>query len=269
MIDAWLDLPIGGIFLTLALVYGLTAFAIHWASFHPPFKGLMHATRGIVPTYLSAIGVLSALLIGFLANDISDRNHRATRTVLTEGNALIALDALSRVSDKMPPELHQAMRHYAFSALTDEWARMSHGATSETTARALDRLAQIVASPEVGHIAGPTLQASLLQATLAVGNARAERLALNSDHSNEIKWASVLILSLLTMVAIGFVHLEKPRAQAMALGLYAVSVVIALGLIGIQEYPFDGPTRVTPKPIEAAIKIMDRGRTASGLASGG
>lgn len=259
MIHAWLDLPIGGIFATLILIYGVTTAAIHWLTFRSPLRDSIQSIKGVVAPYFTAIALICALLIGFLAADVSNRNRQAAETVLAESNALLTLDILSRASDRVPAGLRAAIHRYAEAVVQDEWPRMDEADESTHTTAALATLMQLVADPAIGRDAGQALQNNMLAATIRASTSRSERLALNADRSRDFKWVSVLILSVLTLIAIALVHLEHARAQAATLGLFTIAVVIALGMIAIQEHPFDGPLRVSQAPLEAAMKTLQAG----------
>ena len=83
------------------------------------------------------------------------------------------------------------------------------------------------------------------------GNARTERLAIASDHTNDLKWIVVIVLGLITEISIALVHLERQRAMTTALIVFASAAVITLTLVAFQEYPFYGAFRLSPAPIEA------------------
>jgi len=89
-----------------------------------------------------------------------------------------------------------------------------------------------------------------------VGTARSERLALAADNTSELKWSIVLILGIMTQIAIGVVHLQKRNAQIAALAIFSVSVVIALGLIALQEHPFAGEVRISAWPLQELLKLQ-------------
>lgn len=60
-----------------------------------------------------------------------------------------------------------------------------------------------------------------------------------------VRWISVLLLALLSQIAVAAVHLEKPRAQALALVITTATIVVALGLIAMTEAPHSGTMHVT------------------------
>ena len=104
-----------------------------------------------------------------------------------------------------------------------------------------------MADPRVGTEAGTAAQGVLLDTVLKLRSSRHDRLAMSGDRSDRTKWAAVLFLALITQVAIGIVHLERPRAQVAALSIFSMAVVITLGLVAIRERPFDGPLRFSSR----------------------
>ncbi len=70
-----------------------------------------------------------------------------------------------------------------------------------------------------------------------------------ADHTNDLKWLTVIILGLLTQISIGLVHLERIRAFTTALVVFSSAAVVALGIVALQEYPFYGAFKLSPAPI--------------------
>ena len=92
---------------------------------------------------------------------------------------------------------------------------------------------------------------------MRAGTARHDRLALSADHPNDLKWLVVIVLGLLTQVGIGLVHLDKPRAFLACLAVFASAAVVTLGLVALQEYPFDGTFQVSSAPIKALQTLSE------------
>ncbi len=67
----------------------------------------------------------------------------------------------------------------------------------------------------------------------------------------------VIALGLITQVAIALVHLDKPRAFFASLIVFSTAAVVALGILALQEYPFDGAFQVSPEPIKALQSLSD------------
>lgn len=259
--DIWLDMPVWGIFASLAGAFALCACLIHWLSFGTIVRPFSSTVVGVVAPFFGAVAVLFALLTGFLANEVWDRNRQASRAVMSEREGLLALQAISTATVSDMEDLRAAARLYAQTLIQDEWPRMRDQDSSAKAGQALLGLLARVSNPQIAVEAGSAAQAALLDTVLKLRSARDDRLALSGDQTDRTKWASVLILAFITQVAIGIVHLERPRAQIAALAIFSTAAVITLGLVALRERPFDGPVRVSPAPILEALDLMARNPT--------
>jgi hypothetical protein len=57
------------------------------------------------------------------------------------------------------------------------------------------------------------------------------------------------------------VHLERPRAMLAALTIFATGAIVAIGLIALQEDPFDGVFQVSPAPLQHLLTLSDASAT--------
>jgi hypothetical protein len=268
LIRGWLDLPVGAVFLVLIAFLAAATAAVHWLTFARVTRRWAQSLTGVVAPYAGSIALLFALLTGFLASDVWERERHAERAVLAERDGLLAAHELSVAAGNVAG-IQEALGGYVRAVVKDEWRRMAEGEGSPAAREALGALLRVVASPALTAQAGTTVQAGLVDSILQVRRARDDRLLLSSDESDATKWASVLILALLTLVALGVVHLERPRAQLTALVIFAVAAAAALGLLAVRERPFAGANSVSPAPLEEVLRIVaaapspDAGGTAS------
>jgi hypothetical protein len=77
MIEAWLDLPAAGLFAVLAVVYAATGALIVWLACGSLIGERLRRFDGVVAPFPATVGVLFALLTGFLASDIAIARRRA------------------------------------------------------------------------------------------------------------------------------------------------------------------------------------------------
>lgn len=256
MIDAWLDLPTFWLFAVMILFYGITAALIVLMCAKSPLRSGILTLGGVVAPFFGAVSVLFALLTGFLANDVAERNRQAWRSVSAEHTASSAVYTLSIASASDMKDIRAALRGYLQSVVKDEWSGMATSGASAKTGEAYTLLLREVSDPAITAAAGAPVHGALLNAAIRLGEARSARLSLASDRTNELKWLSVLILGVLTQIALAAVHLERPRAQLTAILLFSAAAVVAVGLIALQEQPFDGAIRIAPDAIETALKAM-------------
>jgi hypothetical protein len=256
MIDAWLNLPIPAMLVTLTLAYGLSVVLLYLVSFRLRTAAWVHSLGGIVAPFFTSIAVLFALLTGFLGSDVWTRNRTAIQTVVVEGDNIATLNTLSIAAGSDMRPIREALRAYAQSVIHDEWPLMAEYEPSPKTGAAMTDLLREVSKPEIAQQVSTAVQSALLTTVLRIRSARDDRLALVNDRSNSVKWLSILLLGFLTQVSIALVHLERARAQLTALVVFSTAAVVSLGLIAVHELPFDGPIRITAAPIEAALNLI-------------
>jgi len=256
MLALWFNLPLGWLMPVTAAIYGAVAALIWWITFRSPLRTAIQSLTGVVAPFFGAVALLFGLLLGFLASDISDRNRAATRALMSEADALRAVQTLSVAAATDMSGIRDALRAYTQSMLKDEWPTMVEDGRSATTEAAFGELLRRVSDPAIGRDAGQAVAAALLAGVARIGSARSDRLALAEDHTNELKWLTVLILGIITQVAIALVHIERSRAQAAALTVFTVALVAALSLVAEQEQPFAGAVQVSPAPIASVLALI-------------
>jgi hypothetical protein len=259
LIRAWLDLPAGVAFLVLAACLAAVTTTIHWLSFGRATRPWAQSITGVVAPYAGVLAVLFSLLTSFLANDVWERERQAERAVLAERDGLMAAHELSAAAAADMAGLRDALRSYARVVVVEEWPRMAEGSSSAAADAALDALLREVANPRVAAAAGQAVHGALLGSLLQVRRARDDRLLLSGDQADVTKWAAVLILALLTLIALGIVHLERPRAQLAALIVFAVATAATLGLVATRERPFAGAVLISPAPLEEVLTTVTAG----------
>lgn len=257
MIRAWLDLPTAGLFAVLILLYFGTPLLLAAITFRSPLARPILSLNGVIAPFFSGIAILFALLTGFLANDVAERGRQAYRVVHTEAGELRNIHTLSVASASDMRSIRVALKAYVTSVVAEEWPAMNAQRPSPATAAAYDNLLREVSIPAIAKDSGQAVHSALLTATLHVGTARSDRLALASDHTNDLKWLAVIMLGVLTQMGIGLCHLEKPRAFMASLMLFGSAAVVALGIIALQEYPFDGAFQISSAPIQALQSLSD------------
>jgi hypothetical protein len=260
--DTWLDMPTWGIFGSLIGLFAGSAILIHWLCFGEATRARSTAFSGVVAPFFGSVAVLFALLTGFLANEVWDRNRQANRVILAERDGLMAIHAITIATVSDMTGIRTAAQRYASALIHREWPHMAHQEHSPEAGQELLDLLSLVSDPQVGVEAGIPAQSALLDTVLKLRSARYDRLALSGDQTDRTKWTAVLILGLMTLVAIAIVHLDKPRAQLAALTIFSVAAVVALGLVAIRERPFDGPLHVSPAPLEEAMQVLAKGTTS-------
>ena len=258
LLGLWLDQPIWLMIVILASLFATVSIVLIVLTNVPYTRThLLNNVGGIVASFFSSIGILLALLTGFVANDAWERQGKASRIVQTERANLIAAYDLSEATVSDMSDIQKALLAYADAVIADEFPKMGTKTPySSEAGAALSRLMKMVADPIQTSASGIVAHTALMTTVMNLREARGERLALSASESDDSKWMTLLFLCTLTLISIGIVHVDKPRAQVITLVIFSTAMVGTLSVIALHERPFDGPFALGPAAFERAKSMM-------------
>jgi hypothetical protein len=193
---AWLALPVAMLFASLFAFYLATAALLVWLSFRSKLSDRIQSFKGLVAPFFVSTATIFGLLVGFLSNDIWERNKQASRVVLAESDTLLALYSLGAASGSDDRRLRTAIRGYVRAVVDDEWPRLAVQERSAQVDAALNALLREVAQPVATKDA--VIQRTMLDMVLRIRAAREDRVVLSNDRTMVTKWMAVLLLALIT-----------------------------------------------------------------------
>jgi len=234
--------------------YG-AAFALLWVAQRSRYAVFIKTFRGIAQNFLTVINVIFALNLAFLANDTWAARDRALDAVYQESGSLRNIVDLARA---LPAPVRStvtgAVDNYARLIVTDEWPSLARRESSEAVSRQLDALIALLSSSEVTAAVDSGVARQMLQQAIDARATREVRIALSQTHVHPLKWLGMAFLGFLTLISIAMVHVELPRAQLMAVLLFATAAAPTAAIILIHGNPFQDPFAVSPTPIADIIK---------------
>ncbi len=234
--------------------YG-AAFALLWLAQRSRYAAFIKTFRGIAQNFLTVINVIFALNLAFLANDTWDARDRALDTVYQESGSLRnILDLAEALPAPARSNVSEAVHAYARLSATSEWPSLARRESSEALSRQLDALLALVSAGAVTAAANPGVASQMLQQTIDIRGTREVRIALSQTHVNPLKWLGMAFLGFLTLISIAMVHVDAPRAQLLAVLLFATAAAPSAAIILIHGNPFQNPFAVSPAPIADIVK---------------
>ena len=206
------------------------------------------AFKAVSPGMLPPMGLLFGLIIGFLAAQVWTDASNAQQAVDREASSLRAAVILARTFPGPPAtRINGLIRTYISNAADKEWPAMAHHRASlseipEPLAGALQAAIALTPRTDGQKVAQQQMIASLQSAF----DARRQRIILSESSLNWVKWAGVILVAVLTLIAIAFVHCENRLAAGLALGLFTAAAAGSLILLAVQQRPFSGEFAVRP-----------------------
>ena len=252
----WLqDLPLAGLALVVFAATFLAAAAIYAVVMALAAGPRGAAFKALSPGMLPPMGLLFALIVGFLAAQVWSDAGRAQEAVNREASALRSVVLLVHAFPGEPETRMRALvRRHIREAAEVEWPAMARQrATLSVVPAPLAQELQLAVDLTPRTEGQRAAQRAIVDSLQSALDARRQRIIVSESSLNWVKWTGVILVALLTLVAIAFVHSDNRLTAALALGMFAAAVGVSLMLIAAQERPFHGEFAVSP---DVLIQVM-------------
>ena len=255
MFDWIPNLPVVVIALLALVGMGLITLAIYALVMRLARSERAESLQALSPGMLPPMGILFALIVGFLAVGVWGNVDRAEEAVSNEASALRSVAILS---DDLPPGVRVRMRadvrRQIEDAVNDEWPAMEEqrATLSAVPAPLADALHIALRLDAPGDV-GPETQRQLVTSIQDALAARRERIFLSQEDINAVKWLGLLSLAALTLAAIGLVHSGNRTTTRLAMGLFAVAVAVVVTMLAAENEPFAGQLGIDPDLLEQVL----------------
>jgi len=203
----------------------------------------------------SVIGVLYAVLLGFVVIVVWE-NYRSTEAaVRNEANAVLDLNQLSYA---LPEDSGSAIRKrlidYTEQVQRSEWSTMARGYPSSIAADALAHLTHSTLDLGTGDVRELALYQQALRLLAVIEDNRSERLDSANGSVPPILW---LVLVTGAMITLGYpAFFGTPNVIAQTAMTAAMAALVALALLPalLLDYPFTGEVRISAAPFDQALQ---------------
>jgi len=214
------------------------------------------AFKAVTPALLPPLGIVFGLLVAFLSAQVWNDSQRASLEVSREASALRAVDLLAATfPTDVATRLHALLTGYVKQAVEEEWPAMARqGATLTVAPAPLSEALRVslaaVPDSDGQRVAQREMVAALEQAL----DARRQRIIISRSSINGVKWAGLIGVAIVALIAIAMVHCDNKAAMATALGLFATAVAISVVLIASHARPFTGQISVGPSLLQEIFR---------------
>src|SRR5690349_16850755 len=258
MFDWLANLPVVWIAVVVLAGMGLLTVAIYAVVMRLAAGEHAGALQAVSPGILSPMGILFALIVGFLAVGAWGNVDRGQDAVDSEASALRSVVLLS---DDLPPATRTRMRapirRHIETTVDDEWPAM------ERQRQTLPPIAVPLA--DALHLAvgfdprtnGETVaQREIVSSLQDAFDARRQRIIVSDASINAVKWAGLLALAALSLLAIAVVHSGNRTTARITTAGFAVAVAVVITMLVAQDRPFSGQLGLGPDVLE---QVLPRG----------
>src|SRR5262249_20636727 len=191
------------IFLATYLIAGIVDLVVTRLAVNERAKGFKAVSPGMLPP----LGILFALLVGFIAVDVWGNFAKAKAAVSTEASALRAVVLLAGAFSDERRSIYALVNRHVDEAVNKEWPEMAQQRTTLATLptaliEALDDTLALKPADD-GERVAPAEMVKELHTAL---DARRQRIIISESSLGTVKWVAILLQGLCTFVAIAIVH---------------------------------------------------------------
>jgi hypothetical protein len=213
------------------------------------------ALTSVSPGLLPPIGIVLALIVGFLAAGVWADADKARDAESSEASALRAVVLLS---DQLPAvdavRMRLLIRRHIERAVHVEWPAMARqdaslAAIPVPLVQALDLALTFKPRTDGQSVAQREIVTALQKAL----DARRQRIIVSDSRINAVKWLGLLGLSVVMLFAIAFVHSGNRTTAAVAMTLFGAAVAAVVVMLVAQDQPFTGQLGLDPDLLEQVL----------------
>ena len=219
--------------------------------------------KAMSPGMLPPLGIIFGLFVAFLAAQVWSDFDRAQAAVNHEASALRAV-VLLIASFPGEPEarMRSLVRRQIEEAAMQEWPSMyRHRATLTMIPASLAEALQLTLALTPRGDGQVAAQRQILVSLENALDARRQRIIVSGSIVNWVKWTSVLLQAVCTLLAIAMVHSDNRITAAIAMAIFATGVAVSVVLIASHNGPFSGEISVGP---DLLLQVMPEERIPTG-----
>jgi hypothetical protein len=214
-----------------------------------PIAGKVNATT---PAMLTPLGVITGLLIAFLAARVWSNVDRAQAYVAQEASDIREAALLAA---SLPTDLSAAIRDdikvYLRFIDQDDWPAMLEGRASlEHPPPGLPEALTTLLSYEPQHVGQRVAQQDIAHAIERALQVRRSRILLSEAAISPPQWIAIILLDALILLTIAMLHVGRHATTAINLFVFSTAVATCLVILMINDRPFTtGGVVVQPGPL--------------------
>jgi len=204
--------------------------------------------KAFSPAMLAPLGIIFGLLVGFVAVQVWNDFDRAKSAVTSEAGALRVVVLLAEsLPEEQKAELRTLVDRHIEEAVQQEWGAMAaQRLTIASLPSHLVEALHIVLALRPADETQRTVQLELVNDLHSALDARHQRIVISQSSVSLVKWATILVQGLCTLIAIATVHSDNRLACAIALALFATGIAALVLLICAYSQPFTGEISIGP-----------------------
>ena len=215
---------------------------------------MLHEVAGY---YITVVGALYAVVLGFVVLDAMSKFQHATETVKDEAKSILAVYVLAdQFTGKNKDNIKRLSKEYVDEIINHEMQLMGKGQKSNKAKYIVFDLMQAVKSLEPISENQQGTFPIILQESISIWENRRERTDQSEYGIPSIEWIALLTGAVITIIFTYFFTTNVYKTQLVMTGLITFIICINLYLVLVFGEPFGGDLKVSDDSYVIAQQYM-------------
>jgi hypothetical protein len=206
----------------------------------------------------NVIGVIYAVLLGFIAVKVQERFNQVGRNIQSETSIIVDLYRdVAIFPDELKKEIRAHIKDYAMTVLNEEWKLMAQGEISMHARNLIQEIWRDF------YKLDPTTEKEKLWLGEAIdklnglSTARIERIDSSRESLGSLMWTFLIAGGAITIFSMYFFSVERIELHLVMTALLSGSVAFMIFLILSLDTVFYGDVSIKPDALERVVNLFD------------
>ncbi len=194
---------------------------------------------------LQVVGMMFAVLLGFMVGDAMQRFQQARSTVQQEAASVADVFRLAEgLPNAKRDEIRFLCQRYVDVVIGDEWPKLRSKKTSNLAWQAYDKLWSACVDYQPANQAQSNVQQTMLPVMVTMGDSRRMRVEALHNGLPPVLWVVLGIGGVSTILFTFFFGARNMRIQMAMTSLIAITIGLNIFLLASYDDPFSGDVMV-------------------------
>ena len=205
--------------------------------------------------FASAIGVVFALILAFVAVATWQNYNKVTDGVLKEANSLHNVYRnLGAYPEPFRSEMRELIRQYVQRVITDEWPKQARAMQDETAHKLITHINAVILSFYPRDNREMLLHQETLRMVSGYRGLRHDRIIGGRPNITPSMWITLVGGTLLYLTFLCFFDIPCFKHHAFMIGMFGAFVALVYCLLIVYNYPFAEPDAISSEPFQHLLE---------------
>lgn len=211
----------------------------------------------VTDPYSQFVGMLFAVLLGFMVADAMSRYSSARTTVQLEASAIANVFRTAEgVSDDARAAIRNKCLDYCKVLVEDEWPKLKKKQTSSKAWRVYRQLWKVCSDYEPVTARQTNAQAAMLTSMCDVGNSRRLRADVLNNGMPAVLWCVLIVGGVATIVFTYFFTTRNYKIQIAMVSIVSIVICLNIFLLASYDDPFSGDLSIGTSVFEVQLQLF-------------